>query len=357
MPDMTHPLAADGAMARLRLMLADMDAAPPEFRPTNFWSRGVRALVSDLEAKGFDSFRDLPSALSYFVPSYAEPFYQRHRGRIDGMLRRLSRRKAPSLIRAVSKAGRGVNDYRLFRATTTGSALGLDRVSESDIGGGERIRIGDRDFSRSMLNYLRALTLLERNTDVSTVSAWMEIGGGYGTLGEIVLKGRDDAFFVNVDIPPVAAVSTWYLKQVFGPDAVLGYEDSRTLDRIDLAELRRQYRAVILCPWQLPRVEGQVDAFANFISFQEMEPDVVANYVRLVQPLTRQLVVMRNSVQGKTIAHQAGAAGTLRAVTTDATIAAFDQFDRIASDSLIHGDESADHSFRSEVNVLKRRGT
>ena len=351
--------AASGApddLNNLRLMLADMENAPEAFRPTNFWSGGVPKLVADIEAEGYGAFRTLPSALSYFVPAYADKFYLKHQRRIDGLLGRLSSRKEASFKKALSGRGRALTDYRLFRATTTESALNLLDTSESDAGGGERFDIKGKNYGRSMLNYLRALTFLERSVPVDNITGWLEIGGGYGTLGEIVLKGRSDAFYVDVDIPPVAAVATWYLQQVFGDDNVLDYAKSREMEVLDLDQLKSKYRAVVLCPWQLPMVTGQVDVFANFISFQEMEPDVVRNYIDIVQPLTTSYVLMRNSAKGKTVAKKAGQHGVLDPVTTDLAIESFTDFERVGTDSLIHGDESPDGSFRSEVNILRRTG-
>jgi putative sugar O-methyltransferase len=339
----------------LSAMLEDMKSAPDAFRPTNFWSGGVPQLVADLNDDGFSAFRTLPSALSYFVPAYGEKFYLLNQDRIERLLGRLGKRRAASVTKAVSKSERALADYRLFLATTTNSALNLTSICESDAGGGERFEIRGKSFSRSMLNYLRALTLLERSVSVDDTQAWLEIGGGYGTLGEIVLKGRDDTFYVDVDIPPVAAVSTWYLKQVFGADAVLDYSKSREMESVDIDALRSRYRAIVLCPWQLPRVKGQVDVFANFMSFQEMEPDVVGNYIRLVQPLTRQYALMRNSAAGKKVAKQEGEHGVLDRVTTDFATTAFDAFESVARDSFLHGDESPNGKFRSEVNVLRRR--
>jgi len=116
------------------------------------------------------------------------------------------------------------------------------------------------------------LVLLKKTVDTSSLQTALEIGGGFGTVGEILNGARPDAFYADVDIPPVAAIATWYLEQVLGEDRVLGYEQTRDWDRIDLAEIARSHRAVVLRPWQLPHVEGQVDLFMNFVSFQEMEP-------------------------------------------------------------------------------------
>lgn len=112
--------------------------------------------------------------------------------------------------------------------------------------------------------------------------------------------------YVDVDIPPVAAVATFYLEKVFGVGSVLTYEISREMDIIDIEQISSNYMCAVLCPWQLPRVRGEVDLFVNFISFQEMEPDIVATYIQLVQPLTRSFVLIRNSRQGKPVAERDG---------------------------------------------------
>lgn len=182
----------------------------------------------------------------------------------------------------------------------------------------------------------------------------MEIGGGYGTLGEIFLQASNQNFYVNVDIPPLAAVSENYLCRVFGDEQALVYEQSRDLEVIDLGYLRKKYKAVVLCPWQLPKVKGSVDLFANFISFQEMEPDVVANNAKLVQPLIKKYPLLRNSASGKPIARIASELGVLEPVTTDFIVEQFDDFEVIGRDSRLYGYENRAGTFRSEVSISKR---
>ncbi|MEO1059469.1 MAG: putative sugar O-methyltransferase, partial [Actinomycetota bacterium] len=153
--------------------------------------------------------------------------------------------------------------------------------------------------------------------------------------------------------PPVAAVATYYLSELFGEDRVWSYLDHRNDEAIDLDAARQRYTAVVLCPWQLPRVTGSVDLFVNMMSFQEMEPDVVANYIDLVSPRTRRFVVLRNSVTGKPRS-EAGRLGVDEPVRDDDAIDAFREFEVLARDSFVHGEESPDRSFRSEVAVLAR---
>jgi len=245
--------------------------------------------------------------------------------------------------------------YQIYIASLPSPRPAWAAVSEDAAGGGERFEFDNRLYSKSVLNYLLGLNFLSRLTGVKSIASAVEIGGGYGTLGEILLKSDPNSIYINVDIPPVAAVSSYYLEQVFGADAVLTYEQSAGLDRIDIDELKGRYRAVVLCPWQLPKLVGRADLFANFFSFQEMEPAVVENYVGQAMRLNPSFVLLRNSRRGKTKVAEAGKVGVFEPVTTDRIIAWFDQYALRGRDSSVFGAESRDGTFWSEVICMERR--
>jgi hypothetical protein len=124
----------------------------------------------------------------------------------------------------------------------------------------------------------------------------LEIGGGFGTLGEILLQAGDYSY-INVDIPPTAAVSSYYLAQQSGMH-FSDYRQTRALSSIPVPAAPHQ---MVLCPWQLPAVQGSIDLFVNFISFQEMEPQVVRNYLQQVDRLGARFVLLRNLREGKQV--------------------------------------------------------
>lgn len=105
--------------------------------------------------------------------------------------------------------------------------------------------------------------------------------------------------------------------------------------------------------WQLPRLVGQVDLFANFISFQEMEPHVVHNYARQVSGLGARYLLLRNQEKGKPVASRPGERGVLEPVTRDTYLEAFHGYELLARDSALFGDEH--RGFNSEVLVFARR--
>ena len=341
---------------RLELMLADMNSAPPLYRPTNFWQSAMQGIIKDLKQLGFAGFRGHPSAEAMYVPTFRD---QRLDSAARPMLALLSVGGRMRQLKKIFKAAVDGTDearrmYQIYLASLPSPRPAWASVSEDAAGGGERFEFDNRRYSKSLLNYLLGLNFLSQLTGVKSIGSTVEIGGGYGTLGEILLKSDPNSIYVNVDIPPVAAVSSHYLEQVFGADAVLTYEQSAGLDRIDIGELKGRYRAAVLCPWQLPKLVGQADLFANFFSFQEMEPAVVQTYIGQAVRLNPSFVLLRNSRRGKKVV-QAGKLGVLDPVTTDRIIGWFDQYALRGRDSFVFGAESRDGNFVSEAICMERR--
>jgi putative sugar O-methyltransferase len=354
--DVTNPGARDPF---LTLMLEDMRKAPELYRPTSFWATALDEIVRELDRSGVASFRSHKTALDYYVPVYAHPKNNETLAQALGVLGRVpGLRGVAQVVRAhFDGSARALTDYRVFRAADPVTLPNLSNVTESDYGQPtEHFTFEGRSFSNSMLRYLRALAYLKKTVDVSATRTVLEIGGGYGTLGEALLQCKEQKiFYIDVDIPPVSYVSTHYLQKVFGASRIADYRQTRDLDRIDIAALAAKYDAAVLCPWQLPRVEGKVDLFVNSVSFQEMEPAVVENYAGHVTRLGTDRLLLRNSVGGKAVVEGEGSgAGVVAPIRRDDYVRFFSAFERIAADTVVFGD-NADTAYASEVTVFQRK--
>jgi putative sugar O-methyltransferase len=332
-------------LAMLDQMLAEMERAPELYRPTNFWQTGLRGIVSDLRSRGIEDFRSHPSARTMYAPTYtADSRLLRLAGEV---LRRLG---VPELRSRVLNHQQAYFDHAVATGLDPESGLTLRGVSESTVGRPpEQFTFDGLRYSRSFLNYLRGLVFFKRAVPGAEVRRVLEIGGGFGTLGEILLQGND-VTYVDVDIPPVGFVAGWYLQQVFGRERVAAWDETREWKSVDLTSLER---SAVLCPWQLPDVTGQVDLFVNFISFQEMERHVVENYVRHVDRLGARWVLLRNSPTGKPVGGP-GELGVRQPVRRSDYLDAFSGYELVASDSRLFG-QSQEGGLASEVMVLARR--
>ena len=352
----------DHTFALLDNMLADMSAADPLYQPTSFWQGASELLVEEVREHGIERFKSLPMPLRFFVPNFAFPDYYRHpqtyaavrealQGARDNPDRLLLR-----LDNMMSGREQALADYRVFLAGDTGAPPYLDRVSESTAGEpAEQFEFDGRRFSRAFLNYLLGLNFVKRYCNIDRLGVVMEIGGGHGGLGEIVLGDeRNDGFYLDVDIPPTAFFATWYLQRVFGDEAIADYDRLRGLETLSIAELRKSHRGAVICPWQLPQLQGHVDLFVNFVSFQEMEPPVVKNYLAHVQRLGPELVLLRNLREGKQVARKPGDIGVRDPILGSDYDDFLDRYTLVASNVLPYGHLTED-GFHSELKLYRKR--
>jgi putative sugar O-methyltransferase len=300
--------ATEQVIQLARLMLDDQKNAPPVYQPTKFWIPAAQKIMQDLETHGMENFKSMPSAGIYFVGAYRHASISEKIEDAVARLKELDIKIIDStLINFLNGSSDFLSDYRVASACSfiEKPLVHVDQISESEYGNPpERHYLNGNLYTHTNLKYEMGLLALSnvcqnKNADLSAVRTFLEIGGGYGSLGEILLNADPQFRYFNVDIPPLAAISTGYLQEIFGKDAVLTYEQSRKMGEIDLNKIKKKYRAAVFCPWQLPSITGKIDVFVNFISFQEMEPNVVENYLKSIVERKPDYILLRNSRDGK----------------------------------------------------------
>jgi len=286
----------------------DMAQQSELYRPTSFWAEASQLIVDELQAHGVERFRSIDSALSYFVPTYGLPGNSFDPAMADGLASYLEQQwpaaKKPQLALAQFISGHmaALADYRVLKAADDPAALPhLHTFSESTYGAPvEQFEFDGRRFSRSSLNYLLGMAMLKKHLRAADVPRTvMEIGGGFGTLGEILLAaGIDGLRYLDIDIPPTSFVAQSYLGQLVGPADIATYATTRERATIEIDSLPT---ISVLTSWQIEKLQGKIDLFVNFISFQEMEPHVVRNYLAHVARLGSEWVLLRNMREGKNV--------------------------------------------------------
>jgi putative sugar O-methyltransferase len=275
------------------------------YRPTSFWAEASQKLAHEFVEIGIENFRRGPLALSYFVPTYGPPALGLLKEQVELLTQTFNRHypdhKRGRLALNAYLGGQlnAVADYRvLLAANSEPDALGLTYFSESSVGNPiEQFCFDGKAYSRSSLNYLLGLSLLKRYTNLDDINTVLEIGGGFGTLGEILGKApKKNIKYIDVDIPPTHFAAEHYLKANFGSRNVNDFIDLEGRSTIEISDLPD---FTVMCSWQLEKLRGQVDLFVNFISFQEMEPNVVKNYLSQVSRLKSRWVLLRNMREGK----------------------------------------------------------
>lgn len=345
----------------LDLMIEDNKSQDTLYKPTSFWEVCSQQIADDLKENGIENFRALNTPKSFFAPTYAfinylddEKSYDKIRDELKNVTNDFKMsKKLENLLDGYSHA---FSDYRVLKATNKDIKPFTDKVSESGIGNPlEQYEFEGRKFSRSFLNYSLGLNFLKYHVDTSNISTVMEIGGGFGTLGEILLGDeRNEIFYINIDIPPVAYVSTYYLQNAFKDKKIADYATLKDKKVLDIEDLKEKYDAINTCSWQIEKLQGKIDLFVNFISFQEMEPDVVNNYCTYIRKLNPEFVLLRNIKEGKKKKDENTLYGVEIPILADDYDTFLPEYELIAVDSTIFGFITEDN-FHSQLRLYKKR--
>ena len=290
--------------------LAEIDDADPLYRPTNFWQPGLQQLLGDMDELGLERFKSWPSAAYWFYPTYAANV--RPETADAALLRAVEVQpevQQPWLRDQLTGAAEARRDLEVARILWDHGRWPFKVMARGEAQIGEPPQhfhvAGDkRGWTKPYLNYLICLAALSRHVDRPPRSV-LEIGGGFGVLGEILMRRSKAVRYVDLDIPPLLTVASYYLRELFG-ECVAVYDDA-------WAGRVGPDRSAVLPSWRIDGIDGPFDLFVNCFSFQEMEPHVVANYVAKVADKDVAYVVSLNSRKGKPKA-SAGGIGVIEQV-------------------------------------------
>ena len=346
-------------MKLLAMAMAELKQQKNIYQPTAFWASASERIAQDLVELGVSQFRKIPSATSFFVPNYSGPASGINHAQADMLTQALhdkhpqSSKSHQALHHFISGKQAALADFRVLISGDRAQQLPLlQAFSESDYGQPlEQFVWNGNRYSRSSLNYLLGLCFLKTHLGEDVPRTILEIGGGFGTLGEIWSQSQVPNWkYIDIDIPPTQFVADHYLKAVLGEDKVTGFNDIPSKQNIPIQDLKQ---ASVLCSWQIEQLQGEVDLFVNFISFQEMEPDVVANYLIHVDRLKSRWVLLRNMREGKQIQKE-GHVGVKTPIRSDDYVNMLSNYNLVARNVHPFGYETVD-GFHSELQLFKRK--
>ena len=334
----------------------DMKAQSTLYQPTEFWAKASEKIFENLASEGIANFRRASLPLSFFVPTYGQPgngLGQTSEALIQALADHinLSEKQKQTLNAMFIGRQQAEADYRVLLASISSNAdTSLLSFSESEVGNPlEHFEFDGKKFSRSALNYLLGLAFLNQFTPLKNLRTVVEIGGGFGTLGEILTKTNNNVKYMDFDIAPTLNVADYYLSNVFGRDNVGGYFQQET--PVDAGESNRPLN--VFGAWQIEALDEPVDLFVNFISFQEMEPEVVQNYLKHVDRVKTKWVLLRNIREGKQTIKEHGF-GVNEPIYTEDYKKMLPNYEPISSNVRPFGLKTLD-GFHSELLLFERK--
>ena len=328
------------------------------YQSSSFWEEACRKISNNVDNDGLENFRSEISNLHFFVPTYGFPGNSFSNEDIKKTLSLFqedaSKKNYLSLEKYLNGDILATSDYKVFKSSNDhNDELDLLNFSESSFGNPiEQFSIEGNNYSRSSLNYLLGLSFLKSILPDFVPKTVLEIGGGFGTLGEILNQiPKHDIKYIDIDLPPIFLIASEYIRNACSlreADYMLS-----KLDDIGTITIDELPRFSFFPSWEIERLRGKVDLFVNFISFQEMEPDIVKNYLEIVSSLNTEVVLLRNMKEGKQKASK-GRVGVMSPVTGDDYADFLPDYDLIGSNILPFGYTTVDN-FNSELLVFKRK--
>lgn len=344
----------------LETMFSDMKIQADHYKPTEFWANVSIKIRDTIRESGLSNFRFIELTRQFFAPTYSFTNYHKEQNLYAKTKQELNKiiddsRLAARFNNLLSGKILANADYRTIQAADKPTPPYIDQVSESKIGNPiEQFELDGRYFSRSFLNYMLGITFLKKHVDTQNIENVMEIGGGYGTLGELLLGDeRNNYFYINADIPPTSFVSSYYLKEVFGEKHIADYFDIKDSYILDINLLKTKYKALNIASWQIEKLQGSIDLFVNFISFQEMEPEIVQNYAKHIIRLNPQYILLRNMEEGKEQKNSTNMYGVNNPIKGKDYDDFFPNYELVATNSNIYGFITED-GFHSQLRLYKK---
>jgi len=327
------------------------------YEPSVFWKKALKMIEKKYLERGIKDFRSDSTNLRFFVPTYGLPGNSFKRGFVRKIKAICSSKYGRRQLLEVEARFNGYkeaySDFRVFKiALSLNDPIELSKFSESKVGSpAEHFCFNNKWYSRSSLNYLLGLCFLFSLFPKFKPKTILEIGGGFGTLAEILGKSNiDNLHYLNLDLYPMESIAKDYLRSCFKKDKKRLVTKKTPSGQFSIKELET---FSFFPNYKIEDLRGSIDLFVNFISFQEMEPDIVANYIKNVQRLKPKLVLLRNLREGKQIMKGNGL-GVKKPILRDDYISMFSDYVLVQSNVTEYGFRTVD-GYNSELLLLKRR--
>lgn len=309
----------------LDLMNSDMENANELYKPTNYWAYKANFLQPTLKEEGLKDFRR--KTVSVYasiggVDVFPKYWIDLHRSRIfnnrilralpfwSGILNNLNSfinmcaRIFPRYIEHIKR-----QPYRYAKQIEKETGAGpVDNFDASLAGNPEYVfKVKGKYYTNNIFDYYIRYAYCCQFVNFNSIKVIVELGSGSCKLTEVIKKLHPHITFLNFDISPQLYVGERYLDSVF-PGDVVSYKLNRDHHEIPELEPGKIY---FFGSWHFPLLENyKFDMFFNLTSFQEMEPFVVANYLKFVNGNAK-YAYLHSKMDGKEVAQKKGDFGVI----------------------------------------------
>jgi len=190
----------------------------------------------------------------------------------------------------------------------------LTSVSDSNLGNPFGFYKDKKFYTVSFLNELMKINYIKNNTNFAEINSIVEVDAGTGLLASIFLQLKKSLKYIIIEIPPALYITQNYLEAL--GYKTLGYKDVVNLKNLNDIDLKN-YQVICLPSWKIDLLKGsKFDLFINVESFQEMEPELVENYLKKISPQINKYIYLNNGKKGHALGKK-GEFGVLEQTNQD----------------------------------------
>lgn len=339
-----------------RIMI-EQERYPKELQTTEFWMHASKKLSKILDENRLHNFRREDACLAFFVPTYGIPgngLTQKQVDQVQDFFADASYKQQAQISNLMSGYEAAKADYRLIEGVQFAANIdAFKEFSESNVGNPiEQFSFNGKTVSRASQNYLLGLLYLLLNAPDAKLEKVIEIGGGFGVLGEILAQSSYPfKTYINFDIAPTCVFADYYLQEAC-PAVCRGYMETNWNHTENIDNLSGLY---VRPNHEIVKLDGSADLVVNFHSFQEMEPETVKAYISKINEWKPKYLLLRNIREGKQKKSD-GKVGVLNPISSDDYLCWLTEYKLINSSSLVFGHTTSD-KFHSELMILKKKNS
>lgn len=278
----------------LDIMLDDAKAQSGLYNPGPYWLNKTKVAANHIRKFGIGDFRGSSSLIGL---SFSDSIFVDTRKTYDQTLIHKALKYVLENIFPINKAFDSqvnltksyIEQMLVYKRESikdnqrTMQILAKYKLPHSLLGGcTDYVKIDENKISSHYLNLLEQLDHVVENVKLTNATTYFEIGGGFGVNTHLLLENfKNIKKVIYLDIPPNLYTGTQYLKAFYG-DAVKDYSKTRSLSEIRFKN-DDDLEIFAIAPWQIERINTEVDVFWNSHSFVEMPEQIVSNYSKFIK--------------------------------------------------------------------------
>lgn len=284
----------------LDCLIKDMNnQCNPLYKPGPYWAHYTERMLAEIKKEGLKDFRrNINISKGFADATYLDPFElvrntQSIKSKIYSYVPKLPLLKkyyTKRYLLELESWQKHAFSYRskyfslLFGDLYASMKQKIGKI-DSCIGNPSNVVTIDGDvFGMSYFQAMLRIASFSKVVDFNRCTTLFEIGGGFGSTTDLILKLYPNIRkVVYLDIPPTLYIGTQYLKSIYGK-SVSDYNDTKHLSRIEFDDMDK-LEILCLAPWQIDKLDVKVDLFYNSESFQEMTVETIQNYCKYLSKL------------------------------------------------------------------------